>query len=494
FLWAYPQARVLCADTDELQGDGRRQFIARCASENPDAIIMTRGAFESIPLTPQGHEAYLGYMKQMFAVHAEAVRDTVKEQETLLTEFEQRLRAYFDPDAQDDKEDDAEDQDRKKGKRKVEQDPAVCWEAIGADYVCIDESQDYNNLWTPSEEPGMAIDFVHRSIDLEMKLHATRARYGDRVCTLATGTPITNKIPQFYVLQRYLRPERLEKAGFAGFAPWAATFTEPEQRLEKRADGSFGWVTRMRLINVPELLLDLHYFGDFKDADDIGMQRPAIRGGKPEIRGVPKVPELTAYYATLPERYNKAKGNSRKKDKKGLDTVVAVLGDGFRAAQDLRLVKARHGARPQLTDEPQKIDHIADDVYAEWLAHREDAYPGDDGQPDPVKGSLQLVFCNEGVPKSDDWNLYEELRNLLAERGMPRQAIRFAHEAGTDRRKKARLFAACNAGHVAVLVGSTETMGVGTNVQRRCIGVHHVHPHWRPDYDAQEDARARRPG
>ena len=489
FLWAYPQARILCAGTDDLDGEGRRQFIARCAAENPDAIIMTRGAFESIPLTPEGHEAYLDYMKQMFAVHAEAVTDTVKDEETLLAEFEQRLRAYFDPDAQQDDEEEGEP-DRKRGKRKVEQDPAVCWEQMGADYICVDESQDFNNLWVPSDEPGMAIDFVHRSIDLEMKLHATRRRYGSRVCTMATGTPVTNKIPQFYVLQRYLRPERLQKAGFAGYAPWAATYTEPEQRLEMKADGGFGLVTRMRLINFPELLLDLHYFGDFKDADDIGMQRPAIRGGKPEIRGVPAVPELTEYQATLPERYNKAKGG---KKRKGDDTVVSVIGDGFRAAQDLRLVKARHGVPPRMTDEPQKIDRIADDVYAEWLAHRDDAYPGEDGQPDPVTGGLQLVFCNEGVPKAEDWNLYDELRNLLIERGMPRSAIRFIHDAASAR-KKAELFAACNAGHVAVLMGSTEKMGVGTNVQRRCIGVHHVHPHWRPDYDAQEDARARRPG
>ena len=98
FLWAYPQARILCADTPDLEGEGRRQFIARCAAENPDAIIMTRGAFESIPLTPEGHEAYLDYMKQMFTVHAEAVTDSVKDEETLLAEFEEKLRAYFDPD------------------------------------------------------------------------------------------------------------------------------------------------------------------------------------------------------------------------------------------------------------------------------------------------------------------------------------------------------------------------------------------------------------
>ncbi|MDQ2875672.1 MAG: hypothetical protein M3Y33_13120, partial [Actinomycetota bacterium] len=489
FLWAYPQARILCADTEDLAGEGRRQFIARCAAENPDAIIMTRSAFESIPLTAEGHEAYLDYMKQMFAVHADAVTDSVKDEETLLAEFEERLRAYFDPDYQKDDDEDEDEQGRKRPKRKVEQDPAMCWEQMGVDYVCVDESQDYNNLWVPSDEPGMAIGFVHRSIDLEMKLHAIRARYGSRACTLATGTPVTNKIPQFYVLQRYMRPERLKAAGFTGYAPWAATFTEAEQRLEMKADGQFRLVPRMRLINFQQLLLELHYFGDFKDADDIGLPRPALRGGKPEIRGVPAVTELLDYQSTLPERYNEAKGG---KKHKGDDTVVAVIGDGFHAAQDLRLVRGNHGVRPKLTDEPQKIDHIADDIYAEWLAHRDDVYPGEDGQSDPVTGSLQFVFCNVGVP-SADWNMYEELRRLLAERGMPRSGIRFIHNAG-DARKKAALFAACNAGHVAVLIGSTEKMGVGTNAQRRAIGVHHVHPHWRPDYDAQEDARARRPG
>jgi N12 class adenine-specific DNA methylase/predicted ABC-type ATPase len=500
FMWAYPQARIMCADTSTLSGDGRRQFIAACAAQNPDAIIMTRGAFEAIPLTPAGHEAYLDYMKDIFTVHAAAVTSSVADEETMLAEFEQKLREYFDPEARRAKEEEQERKrvergeppspEKKAGKYKIEQDPSMCWEHTGADYLGIDESQDYNNLWTPSDEPGMAIDFTHRAIDLEMKLHAMRARYGPRVAAFATGTPVTNKIPQFWVLQRYLRPERLREAGFAGFTPWAATYTEPEQRLEMKADAKFGLVTRMRLINLPELLLDLHYFGDFKDADDIGLPRPAIRGGKPQIMPVPSVPEHAEYQATLPARYAAAKMNRRRR---GEDTVVAVIGDGFRAAQDLRLVKARHGARPAMTDERQKIDYIADDVHAEWLAHRDDIYPGPDGQPDPVRGSLQLVFCNEGVPKTGDWNLYDELRTLLIERGIPRDAIRYIHDAG-DTRKKAALFAACNAGHVAVLIGSTERMGVGTNMQRRCIGIHKVHPHWRPDYDAQEDARGRRPG
>ena len=491
FLWAYPQAQIMCADSDDLKGDGRRKFIARAAAENPDAIIMTQRGFETIPLTREGHEAYLAYMKEMFQVQVEADTESVKDQVTMLTEFEEKLRAYFDPDADPDRDED-DDQERrgrpkKKSKRRIEQDPGMCWEQLGADYLVVDESQDFNNLWVPSPEPGMAIGFTHRAIDLEMKLHAMRGRYGNRVACFATGTAVTNKIPQFYVLFRYLDPERLRKAGFVGYAPWAATHTEPELRLEMKANGQFGLVTRMRLINVQQLLVDLHRIWDFKDADDVGVPRPAIRGGKAELRGNPGPPELYDWQATLPDRYDKAREGGRKKNK-GDDTVVAVLGDGFKAAQDLRLVHPSHGEWPDPASAPQKIDYVADDVYAEWAATRDQEYPDSD-----VRGTLQLVFCNEGVPKPDAWNLYAELRDLLVAKGMPRRMIRFIHDA-TDAKKKAALFAACNAGHVAVLVTSTEKGGVGLNVQRRCIGVHHVHPHWRPDYGAQEDARARRPG
>jgi N12 class adenine-specific DNA methylase len=493
FIWAYPRARILCADTSDLAGDGRRAFIARCAAETPDAIIMTRGAYQSIPLTAEGYEAYITHIKGIFEAYVEAVSDSVKDQATMLAEFEERLRSYFDPDYQDDEEDEDEEEGEaarpKERKRKIEQDPAMCWEHLGVDYIGDDEAQDHNNLWTPSDEPGLAIDFVFRSVDHEAKLLATRRRYGNRAAAETTGTPVTNKITQFHVLQRRMRPERLTELGFDSFTTWAATFTETEQRLEMKADGTFGTVTRMRLINVPELLKELHYFGDFKDADTIGLERPAVRGGKPEICPVPPTQALMDYQATLPARYRAAKIGKRHK---GDDTVPAVIGDGFRAAQDLRLVKGRHGVQPDLTDEPQKIHYVADDVFAEWQAHRDREYLDDSGQPSPVKGGLQLVFCNEGVPKRGEWNLYDELRDLLTAKGMPRHTIRFIHEAG-DSRKKKELFAACRNGHVAVLIGSTEKMGVGVNVQARCIGVHHVHPHWRPDYDEQEDARARRP-
>ena len=192
----------------------------------------------------------------------------------------------------------------------------MCWEQTGADFICVDESQDFNNLWIPSDDPGMAIGFVHRSIDLEMKFHAIRRRYGSRAC-------LRHRNPRHQQDHPVLRPAAIPAArsgsrrrASPADAPWAATYSEAEQRLEMKADGGFSLVARMRLINFPELLLDLHYFGDFKDADDIGLKRPAIRGGKPEIRGNPAVTELVDYQShpsrAVPRGQGRQKGEGRR--------------------------------------------------------------------------------------------------------------------------------------------------------------------------------------
>lgn len=495
FIWAYPQARVLCADSPDLAGDGRRHFLARAAAETPDAIIMTQRGFEAIPLTPQGHRDYIAFMEDQYRAALDAKDTSVKDRETSMTELSEYLSAYFDPkyiNAKKEADDARDGVTRQRSKSRVDQDPAVSWEHMGADAILADESQEYMNLFVPSDEPGMGIGFTHKAIDLHMKTWTMQRQHGERGLTFASGTAVTNKIAQYWNLYMFLRPGRLKEAGFDSFTTWAATFTETEQRLEMKADGTFGLVTRHKLINLPEFLADLHDFCDFKDADRVGIPRPGIRGGKPELNGNPGPPELYDYYKTLPPRYRAARTG---KKHKGDDTVVTVLGDGFRAAQDLRLLGTpAHGPAPAPASEPQKLDYLADDIYQEWLAQRQE-YPGADGQPDPIKGSLQLVFCNEGTPKRGGrWNMYDELRDLLAERGMPRRLIRFMHEAGNDANKKQRLFDEANAGYIAVLISSTEKGGVGVNVQRRAIGVHHVHPHWRPDYAMQEDARARRLG
>lgn len=492
FMWAYPEARVLCADSEELTGEGKRRFLQRCMNEEVDAVILTRGAFASINLSPEGHRAYLDYAEELFSAHLDEGAGSVKDDESSLVNFRNKIEAIIEGDDDEGEDDENSGTSKKKRKRPgIDKDPALTWEGAGFDYVVVDESQDYNNLWTPSNVAGQDIGFVRMCVDLEMKLHSMRQRFGNRVVTFATGTPVTNKIIQFYVMQRYLRPDRLKAAGFYSADSWLATFATQTTKLEMKGDNTYGPVTRTdELINIPEMLLEIHQFGDFKSADDIDLPRPAIRGGKPEVLLVPASPELTEYQSQLSRRYAAARRN---RGRKGEDTVVACIGDGFRAGQDLRLVSdPNHGPAPEMTDHPQKVDVLAADILREWKLHRDDVYLDADGNPDPVRGSLFMVFCNEGVP-SAGWNLYDELRDLLVKGGMPRRAIRFIHEA-TDRRKKSALMAECNDGHVAVLIGSTEKMGVGTNAQRRAVGAYHVHPHWRPDYDDQEDARLRRPG
>ncbi|MEU9019216.1 hypothetical protein [Actinomadura sp. NPDC048394] len=492
FMWAYPSARVLCADSSELTGEGKRRFLARCMQENPDAVILTRTAFESINLSPDGVRDYLAFAEDFFSAHQDE-SESVKDEESVLLNFKEKIEAFIegDKEKEDDEDEDEGDGKKKKKRKGIDKDPALTWEHAGFDYVVIDESQDYNNLWTPSNVEGMEIDFVRRCVDLEMKLHSTRKRFGERVTTFATGTPITNRIVQYHVLMRYLRPDRLKDAGFYSADSWLATFAVQKTRLELKGDNSWGPVSRTSdLINVADLLLDIHHFGDFKTADDIDLPRPAIVGGKPEVRVIPATGELTDYQKVLADRYAAARRN---RGRKGEDTCVAVIGDGFRAGQDLRLLDPNHGPLPDIPDDPQKVDALAADILDEWKKHRDDVYLDADGNPDPVRGSLLVVFCNEGVP-SERWNLYDELRDLLVKGGMPRKKIRFIHETGSDSRKKRELTADCNDGHVSVLIGSTEKMGVGTNFQRRVVGIYKMHPHWRPDYDDQEDARGRRPG
>jgi hypothetical protein len=193
-------------------------------------------------------------------------------------------------------------------------------------------------------------------------------------------------------------------------------------------------------------------------------------------------PELLSYVADLGKRAEMVRNRAVSPDE---DNMLKISGDGRRAALDLRLA-----GLPQKT--PGKPEAAAGRIAAIWQAHRDQSYRAPDGRAYPARGALQLVFCDLGTP-GDGWNVYHELRSQLTARGVPQDAVRFIHEAKTDR-DKAQLFAACRTGRVAVLVGSTEKMGVGTNVQDRAIALHHLDAPWRPADVAQREGRIVRQG
>ena len=480
WLQLYPQARVLAASSDDLARDKRRQFVARAASNDWDAVLMTRSAFERIPLSPGAQRNYLDQeVSRLRDARGTAGNRgphslTVKRLERMVAAREQRVKRQMDS----------------------VKDIGISFEETGIDYVIVDEAHGYKNLATESNIRDAQIDGSDRATDLHMKLEWLRERHGHRVATLATATPIANSVTEAHVMQRYLRPDLLRAAGVEHFDEWAATFgqTVTEIEMAPTGGGNYRMNTRFaRFTNVPEMLRIWHVFADVKTAEDLKLPTPELKPvvGEREVehRGprtvvIPAGPEITDYLSQLADRAERVR--SRAVDPSE-DNLLKISGDGRRAALDMRLVTGER------TVGECKLERAAATIAQVWHENRQNEYVDrDSGQPSPTRGGLQIVFCDLSTP-AEHWNAYDELKGLLTAHGVPAPQVRFIHEARNDA-EKGRLFAACRAGHVAVLIGSTEKMGVGTNIQARAVALHHLDCPWRPADIDQREGRILRQG
>lgn len=531
FAAIYPQAKLLIATKDDFARDRRREFISRCATGDWDAVIMTKTAFERIPMSPQAQQAYLDKeVKQLRQVLDNAKnsdnRLTVKRLEGALQRAEERLKRKLDTD----------------------KDAGITFEATGLDYIVVDEAHLFKNLRTVSNIAGAAIDGSSRASDLDMKLDYLRERHGGRVGTFATATPIANSITEAHVMQRYLRPDLLRAAGVEVFDAWAGTFGQQVTAIEVSPDGGrFRMKTRFaKFTNVPELVRMFHIVADVKTADDLNLPvpdlapRPGDGNRTPEVVRVPASPQIQEFIALLGHRADKISQRDPviiPKVDGGVceDSMLLVSGHGRNAALDMRLLPEAilHDLTDPPADEPHdaadklrafwdqhrdpttrtvvlprerehelwdeywadtygtaltKLPAAADRIATRWMQHRDDVYPLGDGTDHPQRGSLQIVFSDLGTPNPEKWNVYHALRDLLVARGMPRDQVRFVHDATNDQ-AKGQLFEDCRSGKVAVLIGSTEKMGVGTNVQTRAIALHHLDCPWRPADVQQREGR-----
>ncbi len=470
WLQAYPQARILTCGTEDLVKDKRQLFVARAATGEWDAVIMSRSAFEKIPVSRDTEETYLDEQLTQLRMWLAASKSerglSVKRLEGTLARAEERLKKLRD----------------------VERDPAITFEATGIDYLCVDEAHGYKNLRLASNIPGVAVDGSNRATDLDLKMSYLRGRHGRRVATFMTATPIANSVAEAYTMLRYLAPNDLEAAGISDFDTWAATFGQVVTDLELSPSGT-GFRMKARFAkfnNVPELLRLWHQVADVKTADDLNLPTPDLEGGTPETVVVPPTQELIDFMALLAARADAVA--SRAVDPSE-DNMLKISGHGRAAALDLRLVDHQlDGLGAFLDREPSKVDAVAERVAGIYHDHADIVFG-----KDPEPGALQLVFCDLGTPTGSGWNAYEELKAQLVSRGVPAGKVRFMHEANNDR-AKARLFEQARTGHVSVLIGSTEKMGVGTNVQRRAVALHHVDCPWRPADLAQRDGRIMRQG
>lgn len=479
YLEIYPQAKILAAGKEDLTGDKRREFVARAATGDWDAVILTRGAFEAMPMSSEQVQAYIDremeVLRRQLAdaqggpAQNQAEKRTVKKMEKAILRAEEALKKKLD---------------------KVK-DVGVSFEQTGIDYLMVDEAHDYSNLRTLSRIQGAGAKGSDRATDLHMKMEYLRANSpSGRVATFASGTPIRNTVTQAYVMQRFLRPDLLTDAGIDSFDQWAGTFGEVVEEMELKPEGrGFRQSRRFaRFRNVPEFLRMFHTAADVKMAEDLNLETPDIAGGKPETVVVPASEALRAYVWNLGDRAEAVRAGTVEPTE---DNMLKISGDGRKAALSMALVGGDH--------EPGKVEAAADRIAAIYERNKDRTY-GDDELP----GALQIVFADMGTPKAkgkpkkddaqsiDDsdygWNAYDTLKAELVARGMDPDSIRYIHEAKNDA-QKAEMFAAARNGRISVLIGSSEKMGVGTNIQRRAVALHHLDAPWRPADVEQREGR-----
>jgi N12 class adenine-specific DNA methylase/SAM-dependent methyltransferase len=464
FLQLYPQARILACSTKDLARQRRHAFIARIATGSWDAVIMTQSVFERIPMSAEAQQRYIDAQLADYTAWLERAA-AAGESKRLIKKMETRKLMR---------------EERLKKKLARARDAGISWQQTGIDYLFVDEAHAYKNLDTRSNNPSLDIDGSLRASDLEMKLDYLRSRHGRRVVTFATATPIANSMTEAYVMLRYLRPDLLTDAGIEDFDAWVGTFAETTTDVEVAPEGGLRIKDRFaRFRNVPELLLMWRVVADVKTGDDLKLPVPELAGGKPEVVTVEPSPQLRDFMATLAKRADAVRRHTVLPEE---DNMLKISSDGRAAALDPRLV----GLPPPETG---KLDIAAQHIARIWQQHRDDTYTDRDGNLLPVRGSLQIVFCDLGTPGHNArWSAYDYLRGKLTGYGLGPGQVRFMHEAKTDK-DKAELFAAARTGKIAVLIGSTQLMGVGTNAQDRAVALHHLDCPWRPADVAQREGR-----
>jgi hypothetical protein len=321
---------------------------------------------------------------------------------------------------------------------------------------------------------GLPNSDSNRAFDMFLKIRYLQESSDGRGVVFATGTPISNTLAEMYTMLRYLGPEMLSERKVDHFDAWAANFVEPVTSLELAPDGSgYRMHTRFaKFINLPELLSVFRTVADVQTADMLNLPRPALENGRPAIEAAPASPELKAFIRTLTERAERLK---KERVDPAVDNMLKITGEGRKAALDMRLID------PQAEPETEtKIDRAVSRILKIWKATEGER-------------SAQLVFSDLSTPDPDRFNVYHDVRSKLIKAGVPAAEIAFIHDAETDTAKKL-LFDAVNAGRVRVLLGSTEKMGAGTNVQRRLVALHHLDAPWRPRDIEQREGRILRQG
>jgi N12 class adenine-specific DNA methylase len=462
FLQLYPHAKLFVATKDHFSNGNRQRAMARIATGNYDAVIVSHRSFEFLPVSDTLFNRFIDEQVQqlenaILEAKAESGDDRriVKELEKAKKRLVAKLKKRADRENKDD---------------------TLTFEELGVDQLFVDEADLYKNLFYTtkmSRIAGLPNSDSNRAFDMFIKTRYIRELTGGRV-VFATGTPISNTMAEMYTMLRYLGPDLLKERGVEHFDAWAANFAEAVTALELAPDGSgYRMHTRFaKFINLPELLSMFRAFSDVQTADMLNLPCPQIAGGKPQIVAAPTGEDLKRYIKTLTERAEMIRSQHIDPS---VDNMLKITGDGRKAALDMRLVDPFADPAPDT-----KIGRAVYRIAAKWRDTRD-------------LRLTQLVFCDLSTPNPNRFNVYDELRARLIASGVPEREIAFIHDAESDA-EKMKLFTDVNAGRVRILIGSTEKMGAGTNVQKRLAALHHLDAPWRPRDIEQREGRILRQG
>lgn len=452
--YLYPGANILAVRKEDLSGDRRTRFLGRVATGNWDLVVITHSTFGRIGLGPR--------------VMAEMVEEQIREYQDFLRrysgktgrrikEVQRKLRAL----------------ETEYKELAASKDDRVHFEELGVDFLLVDESHLFKNLEikTRMEVSGVPTGGSDRARDLYLKSrYIMRQRSAPEGLIFSSATPISNTLAEIYVNQKYLQPDVLESRGETHFDAWAANYMEQKPHFELTVDGS-SYHNKVRLspVNIPELMSAFCQVMDVKTQADLNLPEPAVAR---ETIVAPQSERFGRFMQHLAWRaWNVRQGHVDPSE----DNLLKISSDGRKASLDLRLLA------PGLPDDPDsKINECVANLLRVRAATAE-------------QRGTQLVFCDMGTPKADAFNIYDDVRAKLIAAGVPAAEIAFIHDAKTDAAKEA-LYEQVRQGIVRELLGSTEKMGVGTEVQDRLVAIHHLDAPWRPTDIEQRDGRGVRQG
>ncbi|WP_416969399.1 AAA family ATPase [Streptomyces sp. 4F14] len=498
FLKAYPGARVLAIDSSEFTKETAAAYVAQIANGDWDAVILPQSLFKRIPMSGRGQEQFVADQTAEYRARIHQVL-TGKEEvlppgnnpggDPLVAEALGTVAAISGVSGASPSRDTVKklQGDLKRHTQRAEKNlvkqtaTGISWEQTGIDFIAVDEVQDFANGEVGANNSELALAVSAQAKDLKVKIRTMEKAYGPKVALGSTGTPFPNAMPQSFVMFDYFRRDLLVAAEIEAFSSFQAQYLMDRISPEISPEG----IPRMK-----------ERIGAFRNARSFHMLWKAMADVKTsaEIQlPVPKRISTTEVVdATHADREYMEEIADRAEVVRGgeidaaLDNLLKISNDGRLAAMDLRMV----GRTP---DGPGKIDAAADRIFQIHQAYKDRAYTDREGVPSALPGALQMVFADRGTPsdenrKAGKFIAYDYLKDLLVERGIPADQIRFAQEARNAEEKEA-LWAACRRGQVAVVIGSTDTMGVGVNIQDRAIALHHLDCPWRPSDVTQREGR-----